>query len=149
MVELAIGHRKGETELTKIHLAPYINFQGHAREAMEHYQKVLGGKLEMFTADERGQPKPAGQGDSIMYARLESEAVVIVASDGNPKYPAKVGEHIGLSLVSSDRARLTKAFDELAEGGQVKMPLTDQPWGTAGWLTDRFGINWNIDIEKS
>jgi hypothetical protein len=38
-----------------------------------------------------------------MYARLESEAVVIVASDGNPKYPAKVGEHIGLSLGSSDR----------------------------------------------
>jgi len=135
--------------LTQIHLAPYINFQGQAREAMEHYQKVLGGKLEMFASDERGQPKPAAQGDSIMYARLEAEGVVIVASDGNPKYPAKVGEHIGLSLRASDRARLTKAFDRLADGGQVKMPLTDQPWGTSGWLTDRFGINWNIDIEKS
>ncbi len=29
------------------------------------------------------------------------------------------------------------------------MPLTDAPWGTAGWLTDKFGISWNLDIEKS
>ncbi|TMD70516.1 MAG: hypothetical protein E6I81_13820 [Chloroflexi bacterium] len=39
-------------------------------------------------------------------------------------------------------------FNALADGGHVGMPLTDQPWGTAGWLTDRFGINWNVDIEK-
>jgi PhnB protein len=135
--------------LTKTNLAPYINFQGRAREAMEHYHKVLGGKLEMFASDEHGGPKPAAPGDRIMYAQLESDGVVIVASDGSPKYPAKVGEHIGLSLRGSDRARLTSAFEGLAEGGQVKLPLTDQPWGTSGWLTDKFGINWNLDIEKS
>ena len=136
-------------DLTKIYLAPYINFQGKAREAMEHYHKVLVGKLEMFAADEHGQPRPAGQGDRIMYAQLELDGVVIVASDGHPKYPAKVGEHIGLQIRGSDRAHLSGIFDGLADGGQVKLPLTDQPWGTAGWLTDRFGINWNIDIEKS
>jgi PhnB protein len=135
--------------LTKTHLAPYINFQGQAREAMEHYHKVLGGKLEMFASDEQGRPGPAAPGDRIMYARLESDGVFIIASDGNPKYPAKVGEHIGLSLRGSDSARLTSAFEGLADGGQVKMPLTDQPWGTSGWLTDKFGINWNLDIEKS
>jgi len=135
--------------LTKTYLVPYINFQGQAREAMEHYRNVLGGKLELFASNEQGRPKPAAPGDRIMYAQLESDGVVIVASDGHPKYPAKVGEHIGLSLRGSDRARLTSAFEGLADGGQVKMPLTDQPWGTSGWLTDKFGINWNLDIEKS
>jgi len=119
--------------LTKTSLVPYLNFQGQAREAMEHYRKVLGGKLELFASDEQGQPKPAGPGDRIMYAQLESDGVVIVASDGNPRYPAKLGEHIGLSLRGSDRARLTSAFEGLADGGQVKMPLTDMPWGTSGW----------------
>jgi PhnB protein len=65
--------------LTKIHLAPYINFQGHAREAMEHYHKVLGGKLGMFASDEQGRPKPAAPGDRIMYARVESDGIVIIA----------------------------------------------------------------------
>jgi len=135
--------------LTKTYLVPYINFQGQAREAMEHYRKVLGGKLELFASNEQGRPEPAAPGDRIMYAQLESDGVVIVASDGNPKYPPRSASTLALSLRGSDRARLTSAFEGLADGGQVKMPLTDQPWGTSGWLTDKFGINWNLDIEKT
>ncbi len=134
--------------MSKTHLAPYINFQGNAREAMEHYHRILGGKLDLFASDDGGKPKPAGPGDRIMYGRLDADGIVMIASDGNPKYPAKVGDHIGLSIGSTDRDRLTTVFNALADGGQVGMPLTDQPWGTAGWLTDRFGINWNVDIEK-
>ncbi len=134
--------------MSKTHLAPYINFQGRAREAMEHYHRILGGKLELFASDHSGTPKPAGPGDRIMYARLEADGILMIASDGSPKYPAKMGDHIGLSIGSTDRDRLTTVFHSLADGGHVKMPLTDQPWGTSGWLTDRFGINWNFDIEK-
>ena len=134
--------------MSKTHLAPYINFQGRAREAMEHYHRILGGNLELFASDDSGTPKPAGPGDSIMYARLEADGILMIASDGSPKYPAKMGDHIGLSIGSTDRDRLTTVFHSLADGGHVKMPLTDQPWGTSGWLTDRFGINWNFDIEK-
>ena len=134
--------------MSKTHLAPYINFQGNARDAMELYHRILGGKLDLLASDDSGNPRPAGPGDRIMHARLEADGIVIIASDGSPRYPAKVGDHIGLSIGGTDRDRLTAVFNGLAEGGQVKMPLTDAPWGTAGWLTDRFGINWNVDIEK-
>lgn len=33
--------------MSKIQLSPYVNFQGRAREAMEFYHKVLGGKLDL------------------------------------------------------------------------------------------------------
>src|SRR5207248_6849750 len=89
-------------DLTKIYLAPYINFQGKAREAMEHYHKVLGGKLEMFAADEHGQPRPAGQGDRIMHAQLELDGVVSGAAAGHPKYPVEVGAHIALPVRGRD-----------------------------------------------
>lgn len=48
--------------MSQQYLGPYINFQGRAREAMEFYQKVLGGKLDLQTMNERGVPKPAGSG---------------------------------------------------------------------------------------
>jgi len=135
--------------MAKQFLGPYINFQGRAKEAMEFYQNALGGKLSLYSSGEHGTPKPAGAGDRIMYARLEADGIVIVASDGNPKYPATAGDHIGISVGGTDSAHLHRVFDGLAQGGQVKMPLTTGSWGgTAGWLTDKFGINWNIDIES-
>ena len=70
--------------MTKTHVAPYINFQGKARDAMEHYHKVLGGTLELFSSDEQGRPKAAGAGETIMYARLESDAIIIIASRALP-----------------------------------------------------------------
>jgi len=92
----------------------------------------------------QARTKCAGHGNRLL-AQAADDLHGILASHN----PAKVGEHIGLPLRGSDRAQLTSAFEGLADGGQVKMPLSDQPWGTSGWLTDKFGINWNFDIEKS
>jgi PhnB protein len=129
--------------------APYINFQGKAREAMEFYHGIFGGELELYAADEQGKPRRAERGERIMYARLSGDGVLLIASDGHPKFPTTLGDGMAISLIGTDREALGKAFDRLAEGGQAKMPLRDTPWGgAAGWLKDRFGINWNVDVEK-
>jgi PhnB protein len=50
----------------------------------------------------------------------------------------------------TDKNRLSKILDTLAEGGKVKMPVATQPWGAeVGWLTHKFGINWTVNIEKA
>src|SRR2546430_17573847 len=105
--------------MSKTHLAPYINFQGSAREAMEHYHRILGGKLELYASDNSGKPMPAGPGDGIRYARLEADGILMIASAGNPKYPAKVGDHIGLSIGRTDRVRRLAVCMALAAGGTV------------------------------
>src|SRR4051812_1415476 len=135
-----------EVEMANPYTAPYINFQGRAREAMELYHGILGGKLSLITFDANGGMKAAGASDPIAYGRLVADEVRIFGSDGNPDYPSTHGDNVAIVLTGPDRAALTKAFEALAEGGTIAMPLTEAPWGTAGWLTDRFGINWNVDI---
>src|SRR2546423_776113 len=115
--------------MSKIQLSPYINFQGRAREAMEFYHEVLGGSLDLQTLDEQGVSRAAGPGDSIAYSRLQADGVLIIAVDGHPNYPAKVGENVAIALGGTDRDRLTKIFNDLAEGGKNKMPPAEQPWG--------------------
>jgi PhnB protein len=134
--------------MSKLQLFPYVNFEGRAREALEFYHELLGGKLDLYTFSEKGA-KPAKLGDRIMYARLEAEGVVIVGSDGRPGYPAKVGDNVAFALHGTDKERITRVFNSLRDGGQVGMPLTEAPWGTDGWLTDRFGITWNIAIDSA
>jgi PhnB protein len=136
--------------MSKIQLSPYVNFQGRAREAMEFYHKVLGGNLDLQALDEQGVSRPAGPGDRITYSRLEADEAGIVGSDGHPDYPAKVGDNMALALSGKDKTRLTKVFNDLAEGGRIQMPLAKQPWGAeVGWLKDRFGINWTVTIDKA
>ena len=132
----------------KQQVGPYINFQGHAREAMELYQTFLGGKLELFAAGEQGAPRPAGPGDRIMHGRLSGDGLLVIGSDGHPDYPPTNGDNIALVLVGSDKAAMQAAFETLSQGGLVKMPLTEGSWGgAAAWLTDRFGVNWNLDLQ--
>lgn len=134
----------------KTQVGPYINFQGRAREAMEYYHGILGGKLELYAAGEGGAPHPAGPGERIQHARLSGEGFLVVGSDGNPSYPPTVGDNVAIVLLGSDRAAMQKAFEKLADGGKVKLPLTEGPWGgAAAWLSDRFGVTWNLDLQSN
>ena len=54
-------------------LNPYIGFAGNAKEAMEFYNGVFGGKLTMNTFGEFGAPNEAGA-DKIMHAALETDS---------------------------------------------------------------------------
>jgi PhnB protein len=136
--------------MSRQYLGPYVNFQGRAREAMEFYQKVLGGKLDLQTMNEKGLSKPAGPGDRITHARLDADGATVIASDGHPTYPPQVGDNMAIALGGTDTDRLTKVFNGLAEGGKTKGTLTKQPSGAeVGWLTDKFGINWMVSIDKA
>jgi len=126
---------------------PYINFQGKAREAMTYYQNILGGKLDLLAIDDKGQMHPAGPDESLMHARLVSDGAVIMGTDGSPEYPPTWGDNMAVSLIGYDRDRMIKAFDGLSEGGSIKMPLSKSSWGDEfGYLVDKFGINWMVDI---
>ena len=126
--------------MSRIQLSPYINFQGRAREAMEFYQKVLGGKLDL----------QAGPGGRVGHARLEADGAIVVGSDGHPDYPPKVGDHMAVALGGTDQDRIARIFTALGEGGRIKGPLAQQPGGgQVGYLMDRFGINWIVTIEKA
>ena len=136
--------------MSTIQLSPYINFQGRAREAMEFYHQLLGGTLDLIAVNAQGVAGPAVPGDRITHGRLVADGTVIIAGDGHPSYLATVGDNLALALSGTDRDLITRIFDALADGGTLKMPLTVQSGGAAvGWLTDRFGINWMVQVEPA
>lgn len=84
-----------------------------------------------------------------MYSRLETDGASIVGVDGHPNYPPTVGDNMAIALGGADKERMSRIFNELAEGGKIKMPLSRQPWGgEVGWLADRFGISWMVSVQE-
>lgn len=131
-------------------LSPYLNFNGTCRQAMEFYQKIMGGKLEMITfADAHMENAPA---DQIMHASLNNDTLSFMASDAGMMGEVVFGTSVHISIAGTDAERITKIFNGLSEGATVTMPLNKAQWGdTFGMLTDKFGIHWMVNIsgEKS
>ena len=129
-------------------LNPYITFTGNAREAMEFYQSALGGDLAMNTFADFGSTGP--EGDKIMHANLETpDGFTLMASDTPPGSEEPSGNNIAVSL-SGDDEKLRGYWERLTDGANVTMPLEKQVWGDEfGQFTDRFGIQWMINIAGS
>jgi PhnB protein len=122
--------------MSKNYVAPYVNLQGRAREAIEFYRDVLGGTVKVDEEDGR-----------VSLAQLDAEGIVLFATDGHPKFGPTVGDNMAIVLGGSDKDRLTEAFQALSEGGRVKGPLSRHGGGPeVGYLLDRFGINWIVRI---
>lgn len=131
---------------------PYLNFDGNASKAIAFYEKALGAKAEnvmRFGDMPGGQPVSAGLKDRILHARLHIGEGLVMLSDGQPDKPVKVGDNLHVSLDFTDPNEMQRAFDALAVGGKVTMPLAEQFWGARfGMITDQFGIHWMFNCEQ-
>lgn len=136
----------------KITLLPYLNFDGQTAEAMKYYQSIFGGELFMQTYAEAGMADKPEVSDRVIHADLKNDTVSFMASDTHPDHsqPLAVGNNVHLSIIGTDDAMLTQYFNQLAEEGTIFMPLEKQFWGDVfGSLTDKFGINWMVNISAS
>jgi PhnB protein len=131
-------------------LNPYLNFKDDAREAMEFYQGVFGGKLDMQTFADYYASEDPNEADKIMHARLEADnGILFMAADTPNRMEYRPGSNFNMSLSGDDEAELRGYFEKLSDGGTVTMPLEKAAWGdTFGMLVDRFGVRWLVNIGK-
>lgn len=134
-----------------VKLNSYISFKDNAKDAMAFYQSVFGGTVysdtfEKFASDEM----PVAEEDmhKIMHAYLKGDnGIELMGADTPTGMDYNEGARITLTLNGDDETLLREYWDKLADGGTITMPLEKAPWGdTFGMLTDKFGVNWMVDI---
>jgi PhnB protein len=131
-------------------LNPYLNFKDNARQAMEFYQSVFGGELQLNTFADLGAPVEDNEQDLIMHSQLESSGIVLMGADTPSHMEFSEGRNGAISLSGDDEATLRRYWDGLSAGGTVAMPLEKAPWGdTFGMCTDKFGVTWLVNIAGS
>ena len=125
-------------------LNPYISFQDNARQAMEFYKNVFGGNLTLNTFRESHM----GDSDLIMHAMLEADnGITFMAADTPPGMEHDRGAVIRMSLSGDNEQELRGYWQKLSDGAAIELPLETAPWGdTFGMLTDKFGIQWMVNI---
>jgi PhnB protein len=129
-------------------LNPYLSFKDNARQAMEFYKTVFGGKLALTTFKEFHASQAPGEDNRIMHGMLEAEnGITLMGADTPDGMEYSTGSNISVSLSGDNEAELRGYWEKLAVGSTITMPLEKAPWGdTFGMLTDKFGVHWLVNI---
>jgi PhnB protein len=130
----------------------YLSFEGRCEEAIEFYKRAVGAEVQMLMRfKDSPEPPPPGSAkpgteNKIMHASFRIGDTVLMASDGDCGGKGEF-KGFGLALSVKDAAEADNAFNALADGGQVTLPLTKTFWSPRfGMLTDRFGVNWMVNV---
>ena len=84
--------------------------------------------------------------EKIMHASFQIGDTTLLASDGHCEGKTKF-EGFSLSLTVSDVAEAEKTFAALADGGQVRMPMSKTFFSPKfGMVSDRFGVTWMVYV---
>ena len=128
-------------------LNPYLNLNGTARQALEFYQGVFGGELNIMTFGDMGAADASDAG-KVMHGQLEPSAgytLMVADVPSHMEYQAPAG--FSVSLSGDDGDVLRGYWEQLSGTGTVSVPLEKQMWGDEfGACTDKFGISWLVNI---
>jgi PhnB protein len=94
-------------------------------------------------------PVGEGEGEWIMHGQLDTPSgFTLMGSDVPTEMQYTLGTNsFSVSLSGDDEAELRGYWDGLAEGAEIGQSLVQAPWGdTFGMLTDKFGVNWMVNI---
>jgi PhnB protein len=127
----------------------YVNFAGRCAEAFRFYEKHLGGIIGMMMthgqAPDQSKVTPELK-DAVLHARISIGGTELMGADIPSAEPMRSAY---LSLNVDSDAEAERIFSDLADGGQVFMPMEETFFASRfGQLRDRFGINWMIVNER-
>ena len=113
-------------------ITPYLFFSGRCEEALDFYRDALGAKVDMIMRfNESPEPTPpgmlqAGFETKIMHASFRVGDVLLMTSDGCDDKSTLHGFKLAMGVPTEEEAH--QAFNALANGGTIQMPLTKTFW---------------------
>jgi predicted 3-demethylubiquinone-9 3-methyltransferase (glyoxalase superfamily) len=112
-------------------ITPCLWFDFNAEEAVAHYLAIFpNSRIVSTTRYSEAVPGPKG---AVLTILFEIDGQQILALNGGPQY--KFTPAVSLFVNCDDQAEVDRLWEKLSEGGAP---------GQCGWLTDKFGVSWQI-----
>ncbi|MER8091081.1 VOC family protein [Streptomyces sp. NPDC058316] len=127
----------------------HLNFRGAAREALDFYQSVFGGRTVAVTYKDAGNVQNESEADWVMWGEVVADnGFHVMAYDVPSAMPYEQGTNpFFVSVRGEDADEISALWQRLADGSNVLRPLEPAAWAPLyGMLTDRFGVTWVLDV---
>ncbi|GAB2880745.1 VOC family protein [Streptomyces mayteni] len=127
----------------------HLNFRGAAREALDFYHSVFGGRTAAVSYRDAGDVSRGAEADWVMWGEVVAgNGFRVMAYDVPSELPWNQGENpFFVSVRGDDADELGGLWRRLADGSTVLRPLEAAAWAPLyGMLRDRFGVTWVLDV---
>ena len=126
-------------------VATHLMFAGEASAALELYAAVFAefrlDRVERYGSGEAGAEGTVRRAD-VMFGQHR-----IIVIDSPVKHAFTFTPATSLFVDCDSVSALDSAFIQLAEGGQIFMPIADYGFSQRfGWCSDRFGVSWQLNL---
>ncbi|MFD1711367.1 VOC family protein [Ottowia sp. GY511] len=123
---------------------PFLMFQGQAQAAMDFYAATLP-NTQVVSVERHGGTTATG--GTVKLARLSVCGREFLVSDSPVRHAFDFTPACSIFVDCTTPDEQQRLFDALADGGGVLMPLNDYGFSQRfGWLADRFGVSWQINL---
>jgi predicted 3-demethylubiquinone-9 3-methyltransferase (glyoxalase superfamily) len=112
-------------------ITPFLWFNDQAEEAVRSYVSTFKNS-KVGTVTRYGDAGPGPKG-TVMTASFELDGMQFTALNGGPQF--KFTEAISFVVNCETQQEIDEFWTKLSQGGKP---------GQCGWLTDRFGLSWQI-----
>jgi PhnB protein len=131
----------------------YLNFAGNTEEAFKFYKDVFGGEFASVVRFKdmpmEGVTLSDQDASKIMHIGLPiGDGQMLMGTDSLASLGQQLvqGNNVHISVHPDSKDETDRLFNALSAGGEVDMPIADQPWGDYyGSFKDKFGVHWMID----
>ncbi len=110
----------------------YLWFDGRIEEALDFYTSLLPDS-RVLSLSHYGEMGP-GQAGDIMFAEFQLAGQRFTLVNGNTFF--KPNASMSLCINCDDQAEIDRLWEALTSEGGVE--------SVCGWLTDRFGVSWQV-----
>lgn len=127
-------------------VTPFLMFQdGKAEEAMDFYTSLI--EDSKITSIVRYGANESGEEGTVMQATLTLKEQEFMCIDSNIKHSFTFTPSFSIFLTCSTEEEIDHLYKELKTGGQELMPMDNYGFSKKfGWVNDRFGVSWQLNL---
>lgn len=126
-------------------ITTFLMFEGRAEEAMLFYTSLFDDS-EILSMTRFGPEVPGKEG-TVYQAMFTLAGRPFMAFDSPAPHNFSFTPSISLFVVCETEEELDRLYATLIEGGEAAMPLGNYGFSRKyGWVVDRFGVSWQLNL---
>jgi predicted 3-demethylubiquinone-9 3-methyltransferase (glyoxalase superfamily) len=125
----------------------FLTFQNNDAEQAMNFYISLFDNSKIVEIKRWGKDGPGKEG-TIMHATFELNGLKFMCSDSPPVHNWDFTPAVSNYVECESEQEIERLFSKLSENGAVAMPLDNYGFSQKfGWVVDKFGVSWQLNLK--